>query len=175
MGIESSLKEQRDSYGRFQMKRMTTVWLAVLMAVVSAGSLWAHHSLGNFDTTKAVRVKGTIVEFHQINPHSFIYLDEKVSADGQMRRWAIEGPSVIQLARKGFAKDVLKVGDVVEVCGYVPKEPVTWQIARPEDKTSLAGRLMNAELMVMPDGKETSWGDYGVHLCFAPGFTDQHK
>ncbi len=98
------------------MKRMTTGWLAVLMTLVSAGSLLAHHSLTNFDTTKAVRVKGTIVQINQINPHSFIYLDEK-GTDGQTRRWAVEGPSVIQLNRNGVAKS-LKPGDVVEVCGY---------------------------------------------------------
>jgi hypothetical protein len=39
------------------MKKMMTV---VLMAIIPAGSLLAHHSLGNFDTTKAVRVKGTL-------------------------------------------------------------------------------------------------------------------
>src|SRR5262245_25000241 len=110
------MQEQIDSYGRFQMKKMTTVWLAVLVALVSAGSLLAHHSLANFDTTTAVRVKGTVVQFHEINPHSIIFLDEK-GADGRTHRWAIEGPSIIQLNRMGFAKDVLKPGDVIEVCG----------------------------------------------------------
>src|SRR5262245_35690295 len=101
------------SYGRFQMKKITTAWRAVLVALVSASSLLAHHALTNFDTTKAVRVKGTIVQFHQINPHSFIILDQK-DTDGQTHRWAVEGPSVLQLKRSGFAKDV-KPGDVVEV------------------------------------------------------------
>ena len=159
------------------MKRMTTLWLAVFVALVSTGSLLAHHSLTNFDTTTAVRVKGTIVQFHQINPHSFIYLEQR-GADGVTTRWAVEGPSVLQLTRAGFAKDALKYGDVVEVCGYLPKEPVVWQIAsvHPDaNTTSLAGRLMNAELLVMPDGKERSWGDYGFHKCFAPGYTDQHS
>src|SRR5215510_7198353 len=110
------------------MKKMTTGWLAVLVGLVSASSLLAHHSLTNYDTTKAVRVKGTIVQIHQINPHSFIYLEER-GEDGQARRWAIEGPSILQLNRRGFAKDFLKFGDVVEVCGYLPKEPIVWQIA----------------------------------------------
>jgi len=157
------------------MRKTTTGRLAVMVALASAGSLLAHHSLANYDTTKAVRVKGTIVRFHQINPHSFIFLDEK-STDGQTHRWAVEGPSILQLKRTGFAKDVLKPGDVVEVCGYVPKEPVTWQIASADTtSTSLAGRLINAESLVMPDGKQQSWGDYGVHKCFASGYIDQHS
>jgi hypothetical protein len=157
------------------MKEMTTGWLAVLVALVSASSLLAHHSLASYDTTKAVRVKGTIVEFHRINPHSIIFLDQQ-GADGQTHRWAIEGPSVLQLNRSGFAKDVLKPGDAVEVCGYVPKEAVIWQIASADtNSSSPSGRLINAEVLVMPDGKQQSWGDYGVHKCFAPGYTDQHS
>lgn len=160
------------------MRKMMTGWLAISVALVSAGSLVAHHSLANYDTTKAVRVKGTIVEFHQINPHSIIFLDQQgAGTNGQIGpRWAIQGPSVLQLKRTGFANDVLKPGDVVEVCGYVPKEPIVWQIAGTDASArSLSGRLINAEAMVMPDGKQQSWGDYGVHKCFAPGYTDQHS
>jgi len=154
------------------MKKMMTV---VLVALVSAAPLHAHHSLANFDTTKAVHVKGTVVQFHPINPHSFIFVEQK-DAEGVNRRWAVEGPSLIQLKRKGLASDVLKPGDVVEVCGYVPKENTMWQIASANPgATSLAGRLINAETLVMPDGKEQSWGDYGVHKCFEPGFKDQHS
>ncbi len=40
------------------MKTMTIRWLAVVGALLSAGSLLAHHSLSNYDTTKAVHVKG---------------------------------------------------------------------------------------------------------------------
>src|SRR5437867_8528872 len=130
---------------------MTIGWLAVLVALVSASSLLAHHSLGNYDTTKAVRVKGTIFQFHQMNPHSFIFLDEK-GTDGQTHRWAIEGPSINQLIRSGFSKDPLKPGDVVEVCGYVPKEPVIWQIASADSTISPSGKLINAEVLMMSDG-----------------------
>lgn len=157
------------------MKRMTTGWLAALVSLVPAGSLLAHHSIAGFDTTTAVRVRGTIVEFHQINPHSFIFLEQK-GPEGEIQRWAVEGPSILQLKRRGFATDVLKAGDVVEVCGYVPKEKTIWQIASADPSArSLGGRLINAERLVMPDGKEQSWGDYGAHKCFASGYTDQHS
>ncbi len=156
------------------MKTLLTGCLVVLVALLPAGSLSAHHSLANHETTKAVRVKGTVVQFHPINPHSFIYLEEK-GTDGQTRRWAVEGPSVLQLTRRGLDK-ALKPGDVVEVCGYAPKEALMWQIASADPRaTSLAGRLITAELLVMPDGSEQSWGDYGFHHCFAPGYRDQHS
>ena len=82
----------------------------------------------------------------------------------------------LQLSRRGVPSDFLKYGDVIEACGYLPKEPIVWQIANADRRTpSLAGKLINAELLVMPDGKQESWGDYGAHKCFEPGFTDQHS
>ena len=159
------------------MRRNTVMAAAisVIVAFVSTESVRAHHSLANYDTTQAVRVKGRIVEVHLINPHSIIFL-EQTNTDGPTRRWAVEGPSNIQLTRKGFPKDGLKPGDVVEVCGYVPKETTVWQIGSTDPgAASLAGRLINAETMVMPDGHEQSWGDYGVHKCFAPEYKDQHS
>jgi uncharacterized protein DUF6152 len=157
------------------MKNALTALCVVLVTFVSTGSPLAHHSLANFDTTTAIRIKGTVFQFRPLNPHSYIFLDEK-TADGATRRWAVEGPSLIQLARKGVAKDVLKPGDVVEVCGYVPKEATVWQIASTDPSAqSPAGRLINAETLVTPDGHEQSWGDYGAHKCFAPGFADQHS
>jgi hypothetical protein len=150
-------------------------WLAILVAFVATGSVRAHHSLARFDTTQAVRVKGTIVAFHRINPHSFIFLEQQTT-DGSTRRWAVEGPSGLQLDRKGFPKDGLKPGDVVEVCGYLPKEATMWQIANPDaGAVSLSGQLINAERIVMPDLHEQSWGDYGAHKCFAPEYRDQHS
>ena len=155
--------------------RRHVAWLAILVAFASTEAARAHHSLANYDTRQAVRVKGTIVEFHRINPHSFIIMEQR-NADGSMRRWAAEGPSGLQLDRKGFSKDGLKPGDIVEVCGYVPKEATTWQLAKPDPGAiSLSGRLINGETMVMPDGHEQSWGDYGVHKCFAPEYKDHHS
>jgi len=44
--------------------RLTTSTLAILVVCASTASLLAHHSLANFDTTKAVRVKGTVAQYH---------------------------------------------------------------------------------------------------------------
>lgn len=157
------------------MNRLMTGSLTVVSVFLTAGSVLAHHSLANYDTTQAVRVKGTIVEVHKINPHSFIFLEE-TSADGQTRRWAAEGPSLLQLSRTAGAKELPKPGDVVEICGYLPKEPVVWQIANPDPGgRSLSGRLINAETLTLPGGQPQSWGDYGVHKCFEGGFKDQHS
>ena len=173
--LQGAIKAQATFERSLRMKQTCTASLAAFLALVSTGSLLAHHSLANYDTTTAVRVKGTVFQFQPINPHSYIFLDEK-RTDGATRRWAVEGPSLLQLKRNGFAQDVLKPGDVVEVCGYVPKEATIWQIASTDPSAvSPSGRLINAEVLVMPDGREQRWGDYGFHKCYAPGYRDQHS
>ena len=59
------------------MKKTLSGWTAAVVMLASAGSLAAHHSLSQFDTTTAVTVKGTIVLFERINPHSILFLDQK--------------------------------------------------------------------------------------------------
>src|SRR3569832_718975 len=110
---------RQDRGVRRHMKPLLTATIAILLSLAPAVSLVAHHSLGNHDTSKAVRVKGTIVQIHLINPHSIIYIEEKI-ADGSPRRWAVEGPGMFNLNRQGRDK-ILKPGDEIEVCGYVPK------------------------------------------------------
>jgi hypothetical protein len=144
-----------------------------ILALVAASSVMGHHSLVNYDTTTPFRVKGTVVQLQAINPHSILFLEER-TAEGQTRRWAVEGPSALQLARRNMQP--IKPGSVIEVCGYLPKEPIVWQLANPDrGASSLSGRLLNGEVMTLADGKQESWGDYGVHKCFASNYQDQHS
>jgi hypothetical protein len=165
------------------MKKIMAASVAAIVALGSAGSLVAHHSLGQFDTTRAVRVKGSVVLFERANPHTVLFIDQK-GEDGQIHRWAVDGPSAMQLVRKGFDKEQLRAGDVVEVCGYVTKEGVDSQrtvLTEPVDyrlprvTKSMSGRRMNGELLVMADGRQEPWSDYGHHKCFSPDYRDAHS
>src|SRR5436190_855233 len=162
--------------------KMMAGWAAAVM-LVSTASLLAHHSLAQFDTTTGVTVKGTVVLFERVNPHSFIFIDQK-GKDGQPHRWAIEGPSVNQLTNLGIEKDFLKAGDVIEACGYLMKEglanqrtvntePISLSLKDKSPK-SVSGEVLTGELLVMPDGKKQKWSDYGQHKCLGPEFADYH-
>jgi hypothetical protein len=39
----------------------------------------------------------------------------------------------------------------------------------------MTGKIMNAEMVVMADGKKQTWSDYGQHLCLGPDYHDFHK
>ena len=103
------------------MKKVVAGWTAVVLVVAATGSLLAHHSLARFDTTTAVRVKGVIAHVAWVNPHSILYVDE-TRTDGKIQRWAAEGPATQQIDRLRIGRDVFRVGDVIEVCGYTLKD-----------------------------------------------------
>jgi hypothetical protein len=132
------------------------IWAAALAALVFAGALRAHHSSSMFDNTKPIWVKGTVVRVEAMNPHSFFALEGM--DDGDVR-WTVEGPSLPRLERLGLDVDFLQVGDVIEVCGFPPKE----ESARLYTGGSgpWAHPVMHGHLLVMPNKRMQLWGSYG--------------
>jgi hypothetical protein len=154
---------------------LCSVVLVSASCLFSVSSL-AHHSLAAFDVSVPLWIKGTVVRFERANPHSLIFMDEKMP-DGQVRRWAVDGPSVVQLERKGLDQRFLEGGEVIEVCGFALKDgaasPRTFP--RLEDANaapsgpSLTGQVMNGTVVITPDGKKRVWSDYGqLPKCVSP-------
>ena len=147
--------------------------------LVSASCLFsvsslAHHSLASFDVSAPLWIKGAVVRFERVNPHSLIFLDEMMP-DGHVRRWAVDGPSTVQLERKGLDQAFLEAGEVIEVCGFALKDGVASQRTLPNadgaapSGPSLTGQVMNGTVLVTPDGKKRVWSDYGqLQKCVSP-------
>lgn len=141
--------------------------------LLSASSL-AHHSLASFDVSAPLWIRGAVVRFERVNPHSLIFMDEMMP-DGQVRRWAVDGPSTVQLERKGIDQEFLRAGEVIEVCGFALKDGVAAQRTLPEadgaapSGPSLTGQVMQGTVLVTPDGKKRVWSDYGqLQKCVSP-------
>ena len=133
---------------------------AVAAALACAGQLNAHHSISTIDITTPVWIKGTVVEYVPGNPHAMIELDVR-GADGEVQQWAIEGPFPGRLERYHLARDFLKAGDMVEVCGFVPKPNAGRSWPPP--------RFIHSELLLMPGGQMQLWGPYGkLDNCVRP-------
>lgn len=96
--------------------------LTVSLAILSVSApLWAHHGEANYDTEKAVSIKGTVATFQFINPHTLISLDVR-NDKGEIENWTCEARSPAMLARVGgWDKNTLKPGDVITASGYRPK------------------------------------------------------
>ena len=86
----------------------------LLPLLVSIGSVSAHHSHSNYETTEFTHLEGRVTEFHWINPHTWIFI-EVVDAEGEAATWALEGASPTELRRDGWSEDDVQVGDTISV------------------------------------------------------------
>jgi hypothetical protein len=144
----------------------TAVTATALAALSCVSSVAAHHSISMFDLGHPVWVKGTVVRFEPVNPHIVFALDES-TANGQARRWTIEGSGLNSFNRRGLSGDFLKAGDVIEVCGFALKE----ELARPDATAATLSRPdIHGHVLIMPDGHMQIFGGYGkTENCIRPG------
>jgi hypothetical protein len=70
----------------------------------------AHHSFALFDVNKTLALEGTVTSFEWSNPHSWIKL-QVPNSQNAADEWLIELPSAGALAREGWNKNYLKVGE----------------------------------------------------------------
>jgi len=94
-------------------RRARPLGRAVLLLLLAV-PLAAHHSHGNYNMTAYTVLKGVVKEVHWINPHTWIYIEVK-DDKGEPTLWALEGASVVQVERRGWKKDMLKVGSTIGV------------------------------------------------------------
>jgi hypothetical protein len=80
--------------------------------------LSAHHSFPTeFDVSKPLTLKGTLVKWEMINPHSWFHIEVK-GPDGKAVLWMVEGGSPNQLIRLGVTKNAVAVGTALVIDGY---------------------------------------------------------
>jgi len=98
--------------------------VAIVVGVLLAGvSAYAHHSqAAQYDTSKTVKIEGTLVQFQFRNPHTFIQV-EAPDETGEKVRWSIEWGGVGQLNGQGVTRTTLKYGDPVIITANPSRTP----------------------------------------------------
>lgn len=79
---------------------------------------FGHHSFGDFDVSREEIVRGMVLSFEWINPHTITKL-EVTDDNGEKRTWSFEGMSPSYLGRRGWSRLTLQPGDFVEIV-YFP-------------------------------------------------------
>src|SRR5213596_862102 len=101
---------------------MTRKLLAALILMTIAASAFGHHSeTAEYDSTKPVKITGTITKVEWQNPHIWFYVDVK-DENGKITTWGFSGGPPGMLQRRGITRDVLKPGDVIKVEGFRAKD-----------------------------------------------------
>ncbi len=122
------------------MKTLVVSMFALLGAV--AVPVFAHHAFAaEFDVKKPVTVKGVVTKIDWMNPHAWFYVD--VKTDDGVEQWLFETGAPVELVRRGWRKNDLKVGDEVTVLGL-----------RAKDGTNTA----SARMVTLPSGKKVFSG-----------------
>jgi hypothetical protein len=86
--------------------------LLMLVAVLCAMPVIAHHSFAMFDSEHQMLLKGKVTEFFWQNPHIYIHL-EAPDSKGKLREWTIECANPGILNRLGWKFNMIKKGDQI--------------------------------------------------------------
>jgi hypothetical protein len=117
------------------MKLRSIPVLTLLAALFCAAPALPHHSNVAFEVNKIITLTGVVTEFRWVNPHTWIGLsvdDDK----GAKTVWAIEGRAPGVLARAGWSRSSMKVGDTVTI-DFSP--------AKDGSKTGLVARVTKSD------------------------------
>jgi hypothetical protein len=132
---------------------MKTKLLVLIGLLLAAAPAWAHHAFAaEFDQTRPLKLKGTVVKWEVTNPHSWIHMDVK-GDDGKVVTWMIEGGSPNNLYRLGFTKDSLPPGSEIVVEGYQAKDLSTRAVGK--SVTFADGRKLFLGLQARESDPET--------------------
>jgi len=115
--------------GTAQRTKMAVAGASVGVMLAAAPVVSHHAFAAEFDVNKPIQVRGTLVKWEMINPHSWFHLDVK-GADGKIISWMIEGGSPNQLIRMGVTKNTVRVGTEILVEGYQAKDGTNKGVGR---------------------------------------------
>jgi hypothetical protein len=95
------------------MRHQRAVCIAVLTMIATAAA--AHHGWSGYDSSKALKLSGTIEDSSYENPHGMVTLKTPE------RTWRVVLAPVSRMEARGLTRDMLKSGTTVAVEGYPHK------------------------------------------------------
>ena len=112
------------------MRTKFTLLIVAVALLAGAAPVLAHHAFAaEFDVNKPLTLKGVMMKWDMVNPHSWFHIDVK-GPDGQVVSWMVEGGSPNTLIRMGVTKNSVKPGTELTVEGYQAKDGTMKAVGR---------------------------------------------
>lgn len=105
------------------MRLLSLFAVAILVSVVMAPELAAHHSTNEiYDETQTIEITGAVKVWRLVNPHPFLII-EVTGPDGQKEDWDVSfGASAVgPLARRGYTAETFRAGEIITARGNPAK------------------------------------------------------
>lgn len=118
--------------------------LIALAGLFASTASFGHHSFtAEFTAEETATLTGIVTEVWFRNPH-VRYIFSVTDEDGKEESWDARGSPVVWLARKGWTRDSIKVGDRVTFYGFLGKDGrrlLSIMTVTLEDGTELIDRV----------------------------------
>ena len=104
-------------YGVYVMNGISISRFAgILLALAAATPAAAHHSfISQFDPDQPISMTGVVTRIDWMNPHVYFYIDAKDEKTGAVENWGFEMGPPHMLQRRGWKRNSMAIGDVLEV------------------------------------------------------------
>ena len=131
------------------MRTMLALAIAAAGFLVATAPVRSHHAFSaEFDVAKPLKLKGTLIKWEMVNPHSWFHVGVK-DTEGKVVTWLIEGGSPNQLIRMGVTTNTVPIGTELLVDGYQAKDGTQKAVGRD---------------FVLPDGKRLFLGGSAANV-----------
>lgn len=105
------------------MSPLRCLAVSLIAALALSGAVQAHHAFSaQYDVAKPATLNGVVVKIEWLNPHAYFFIDVTDATTGEITTWACELTSPVGLMRRGWTRNSLAIGDIVEVEGALARD-----------------------------------------------------